>query len=109
MVWDIGASVPDLVLPKPVEYPAGFLSIEQIKNVKSSRPCIIFSLGISTEMIPMIMKTEKGWVINAISVHLIKNAPNPNQVAFDHQDLGRFRILNTGNASSVKLDMPTGE
>jgi hypothetical protein len=109
MVWDIGASAPDLLLPKPAECPAGFLSIEQIKNVKSSRPCIIFSLDISTEMIPMIMKTEKGWVLNAISVHLIKNDPNPNQVAFDHQDLGRFRILNTGNASSVKLDMPTGE
>ncbi len=108
-VWDYGDQAVDFELPKQEEWPAGFISIEKVQGIKSSRPCVILSLNISIEMMPMVIKTEKGWAINAISEHLVRSDPNPNQVAFDHQKLGYFRLLNAGNTASIKLNMPTGE
>lgn len=109
VVWDCGEQVLNGGLPKQEDWPAGFISIEKIQNIKSSSPCVIFALDISIEMTPMVTKTEKGWAINAISEHLVRSDPNPNQVAFDHQKLGYFRLLNIGNASTITLNMPTGE
>jgi hypothetical protein len=109
IVWDLGGPVSDFSLPKQEEWPAGFISIEKAQNIKSSKPCVILSLNLSVEMIPVVIKTEKGWAINAVSEHLIKNDPNPNQVSFDNQGHGYFRIFHAGRASSVMLSMPTGE
>jgi hypothetical protein len=109
VVWDCGEQVLNCEMPKQEDWPAGFISIEKVQNIKSSSPCMIFTLDVSVEMIPMVTKTEKGWAINAISEHLVRSDPNPNQVAFDHQRLGYFRLLNIGNASTITLNMPTGE
>ncbi len=109
VIWDCSNQLSDFSIPKQEDWPAGFVSIEKVEGIKPSRPCIVFSIDVSAEMMPMTIKTEKGWAINVVSEHLIKNDPNPNQVAFDHQKLGRLRILNAGNALPVKLNMPTGE
>jgi hypothetical protein len=109
VVWDCGDKVKDFEIPKKEEWPAGFISIEKVQGVKSSRPCIVLSFDISIEMMPMVAKTEKGWEINAISEYLVRNDPNPHQVSFDHQKLGYFRFLNVGNTMSITLNMPTGE
>ena len=109
LVWDCGSEIPNFTIPRKDDWPPGFISIEKAQNIKTSKACLILCLTISTEMMPMVIKTEKGWAINAISEYLMNDNPNPNQVSFDHQKLGYMRIFNASGASSIVLNMPTGE
>lgn len=107
-VWELEQPATDIVLPSQEEWPAGFISIKKISDIQTSRPCIIFSFEVSAEMMPFVIKTEKGWGINIVSDYLLKDNPNPNQISFD-QEAGHFQILNANNTSFVVLNMPTGE
>ncbi len=109
LVWDLNEPITDIALPTQEEWPAGFASIEKAINIKTSKPCIVLSFKIPSEMMPMVIRTEKGWAINVVSQYLLKENPNPNQISFDYQNTECFRILNVGNASFMELDMPTGE
>ncbi len=107
-VWELEQPATDIVLPSQEEWPAGFISIKKISDIQTSRPCIIFSFEVSAEMMPFVIKTEKGWGINIVSDYLLKDNPNPNQISFD-QEAGHFQILNANSTSFVVLNMPTGE
>ncbi|MCE2716179.1 MAG: tetratricopeptide repeat protein [Pseudomonadota bacterium] len=109
IVWDTKKPDIKINIPPIEELPAGFISLKQATDIQASRPCTILSFEVPAEMMPMVTKTEKGWAIHMVSEYLLKDNPNPNQISFDHQNAGQFRIINVGNASFITLTMPTKE
>lgn len=109
IIWDTKESISDISLPPKGEWPTGLLSLEKVSDIQTSRPCLIFSFKTPFEMMPMVTKTEKGWSIHIVSEYFLQNNPNPNQISFDLQNVGQFRIVNAGNASFITLNMPTKE
>lgn len=109
IVWDNKEPNTNITLPLQDQWPAGFISLKKASDIQTSRPCLILSFEASAEMMPMVTKTEKGWAIHMVSEYLLKDNPNPNQISFDHQNAGQFRIVNAGNASFITLNIPTKE
>lgn len=108
LVWDCGKEKPHITLPNTKDLPPSMLSLEYADNVKDSNNCIILKFDIYTDMVPVVKRTTNGWSIYALPEYASREAAGSNQLIFDQQKQGIFRILSAKQVVPITLEFNDG-
>ncbi len=109
VVWDCGDNQDKVTIPSQNNLPVGFISFSLDKSVLTSKECVIFTLDIHSDMMPLISRVDGGWGIQIVEDYFTKVKAVSNQLLLDKQKLGRTRIVGSGRAMPVFLTMPSLE
>lgn len=108
LVWDFGEEKPNITLPNTKDLPPSMLSLEYADNVKASNNCIVLKFDIYTDMVPVVKRTANGWSVYALPEYASQEAAGANQLIFDQQKQGIFRILSAKHVAPITLEFDDG-
>lgn len=109
LVWDCSEELPTQPLPTNRDLPPSMLNVEYATEVKTSHNCVVLKFDVFTDMVPIVTHTKNGWAIYAMPDYLSNDIPIPNQLIFDQQKQGNFRILSAQRTIPVTLTFPDGD
>lgn len=109
LVWDCGEEIPYQPLPTNRNLPPSMLNLEYATEIKTSHNCLVLKFDVYTDMVPVVNHTQNGWAIYAMPDYLSNDIPIPNQLIFDQQKQGNFRILSAQKTVPVILHFPDGD
>ncbi len=109
LVWDCGTEMPNQSLPANQELPPSMLNLEYANEVKTSHNCVVLKFDVYTDMVPVVTHTTSGWAIYTMPDLLSNDIPIPNQLIFDPQKQGVFRILSAKKVIPITIEFPEGD